>query len=90
MEAEREDYDPEVNVCGNQSNFNVALRQALKYNTRVSIKRNQKALSCAFVVYLVLLFWAIYLAKKSMTMRKENLLFSIVFPPAYILAHYLS
>lgn len=92
MTYTEENYDPYLNICGNQGNFNVAVRRALKFNQKVEMKQNKKFMIASLVIGLILLLWAVNLVKKipDSIMRREHMVFAILFSPVYILAYYLS
>ncbi len=79
-------------VCDNQNEFNDAFRQAVKYN-RKEVQKNLKPLNAVYaVLYLIFLFWAVSLALKVPhgQRRVMHVMFALIFPPAYVLAHYLA
>lgn len=87
--AER--YDPNSPVCQNQDDFNVALKNAIKYNSDQNMKKAKPWLIVYAVLWAIFLVWGIMLAMQitSPVERVEHLLFAIIFSPAYVLAYYL-
>jgi hypothetical protein len=87
--AER--YDPNSPVCQNQDDFNVAFKNAIKYNSDQNMKKAKPWLIVYAVLWAVFLVWGIVLAMQitSPVERVEHLLFAIIFSPAYVLAYYL-
>jgi len=90
-ESEYEFYDPNKPVCDNQSDFNQALRKAIKYNNKEDMKKARPWLYVYLVLYMIFVVWALLLAMKVPPgpERVEHLVFALVFGPAYVLAYYL-
>jgi hypothetical protein len=87
----KENYDPNQPVCNNQADFNQAFRKALRYNVKEEMKKDKAWMAVYIVIWLIFFVWAIMLALKVPVgpERTEHLLFAIVVPPAYVLAHYI-
>jgi hypothetical protein len=86
-----ENYDPSKPVCGNQDDFNMAVRAAVKYTAKENAKKSRPwAVVCA-VIWLIFFLWALMLAMQlpAGPERVEHILFALLFSPAYVLAHYL-
>jgi hypothetical protein len=83
---------PDLNIVGNQHNFNYAFYQALK-NAR---KKDRMLLSGGMAFYLfihiIFLIWGVMLAFKSQPKQSRvlHITLAIIFGPAYVLAYYLN
>jgi len=90
-----ESFSPvEGNVCESQSKFNDAVAYALWTNEN---KLASSTSAIAFgVIWILLLFWSIRLAIRNNANVADNaqkniqMCLAIVFPPIYIVAHYLN
>jgi uncharacterized membrane protein YgcG len=89
--VKKENYDVNQNVCGNQDDFNMAVKAAIKYTKKEDMKKARPWATICSVIWLIFLFWALMLAMRMPvgSERVEHVLFAIVFSPAYVLAHYL-
>lgn len=87
----KENYDPNQPVCGNQADFNIAFRKAVKNDIEQKMDKAGAWLYVSAVVLLIFLVWAILLAMQVPPgpERVEHLVFAIVFSPIYVLAYYL-
>jgi hypothetical protein len=86
-----ENYDPNSNVCVNQSDFNVAFRKAIKHNNKENMKKAKPWVYVYLVLWLIFFIWAIMLAMQvpAGPQRTMHIVFAVVAAPAYVLAHYL-
>lgn len=87
----RERYDPNKPVCENQDDFNEAVRKAIKYNNKESMKKAQPWLYVYVVLWMIFLVWGVILAMQipAGQTRLIHLVFAIVFSPVYVLSYYL-
>jgi hypothetical protein len=87
----KENYDPTDNVCQDQADFNEAVHRAVKYNRKREINDSKPWIYVYIVVWFIFLIWAIMLAMQiqNSTEKVEHLVFAMVFPPVYVLSHYL-
>ena len=88
----KEEYNPDKPVCDNQNDFNVALRNAIKYNGKENMKNMGGWIALYLVLYLIFVLWAVFLAAKVPPgpQRTQHVLFALLFAPAYVLAYYLN
>ena len=79
-----------MSVCNNQQDFESALKSASRY-VRDEEKPPSNTMKVVCIVYLIIGVWALLLALRvpSGTKRIEHIVFALIFPPAYIVAHYL-
>lgn len=87
----RENYDPSKPVCDNQDDFNVAVREAIKYNNKQDMKKVQGVLGVWLALYVIFFVWAVILALKVQNPehRIVHLVFAMIASPIYVLAYYL-
>lgn len=79
-----------ANVCDNQTDFNDAFHQAVKYNDKQSVKDMKGWVWLYIAIFLVFFVWAIILAMKApKDQRTVHLVLALVFSPAYVLAYYV-
>ena len=88
----KENYDPNQPVCNTQDDFNQAVQAAIKYNNKEAMKKAEPWAIVCLCIWFVFFVWALVLAMKLPVgkNRVENILFAILFSPAYVLATYLS
>jgi len=85
-----EKYDPKQNVCGNQDDFNMAVREAAKYTEKQELEKMKPMIYVYLVLWFIFITWAVMLALKvSPQDRVIHLVFAIMAPPVYVLASYL-
>lgn len=87
-----ENYDPSKPVCDNQSDFNIAVRKALKYNMKEDMKKAKPWIYVYMVLWAIFFVWAVIIAMKvapAGAERTEHLVFAMVFSPIYVIAYYL-
>lgn len=91
FQEQPEYYDPNSDVCSNQSDFNMAFKNAIKYTNDENMKKARPWLYVYLGLWTVFFVWAILLAMKVQAgpERVEHLVFAIVFSPVYVIAYYL-
>lgn len=80
-----------MSVCDNQNDFNVAVKNALKYNVKETEKKMKPYIYVMLVLGVIFLVWAILLAMQVAPGpgRVVHLVFAMMFSPMYVIAYYL-
>ena len=86
-----ENYDPDKDVCQNQNDFNMAVRNAIKYNMKQDVKQAKPYLIPYLVLWALFFVWALTLAMRVNRGpdRVLHMFFAMMASPLYVLAHYL-
>ena len=81
------------NICDNQNNFNVAFSKALKYEREKNMPSPTAFVVTSVVaiaILIVLLIWALGLARKTKGDKLLHTFFALVASPGYIISYYIS
>lgn len=81
----------QLSPCDNQDDFNVAFRNALKYNEKENMKKARPYMYVYLVLWLVVTVWALLLAMQvpAGNSRVLHVFFALVASPMYVLSFYL-
>lgn len=88
----RENYDPNQHIGDmDQSDYNQALRHAIKYNNKQNMKKVRSWIWVYMTIYFIFFIWALMLAMKTPMgpERTMHITLALVFAPAYVIAHYM-
>jgi hypothetical protein len=78
-------------ICDNQTNFTNAVQSALTTIQQTNQAKYNKMFFIWAIIYVIFLIWGVVLALQIQEPghRTIHVLLALVFPPAYVLAHYL-